>query len=110
MTYLLDTVYAIYGFNFLTDCDNKGVKEVFSFCDGFSGQNKNSVMAANLLYFINTSKSVEEISSRYICPFHGQSEGDSVHSAIAYAMSQAGNIFVPCQLEPILRLARRKPY
>ncbi|CAG4989572.1 unnamed protein product [Parnassius apollo] len=95
---------------FLTNCDRKSVKEVFLFCDGCSGQNKNSVMAAMLLYLINNCESIEEISLRYFCSFHGQSEGDSVHSAIAFAMAKAGNVFVPCQLEPIIRLARKNPY
>lgn len=95
---------------FLTNCDRRGVKEVCMFSDGCVGQNKNSTMAAMLLYVISNSESIEEISLRYFCSFHGQSEGDSVHSAIAFAMNQVGNIYVPSQLEPIIRLARKKPY
>lgn len=95
--------------NLLTNCDRKGVKEVFIFSDGCVGQNKNSTMATMLLYLINNCQSIEEISLRYFCSFHGQSEGDSAHSAIAFAMNQVENIQVPSQLEPIIRLARKKP-
>lgn len=42
---------------------------------------------------------------------HGQSEGDSAHSAISSAIESGGDIFVPSQLHPIMKLARRKqPY
>lgn len=97
-------------FNFLTHYDAQGVKKVYLFSDGCQGQNKNSVMASMLLYFMMNSESVEEISLRFFCPSHGQSEGDSVHSAVSYAMSKAGNIYVPSQLVPIIRLARKDPY
>lgn len=64
-----------------------------------------------LLYTVANSKTIEEISLRFFESFHGQNEGDSAHSAISRALATAGDIFVPSQLCPIVRLARRKlPY
>lgn len=54
---------------------------------------------------------IEEISLFFYESFHGQNEGDSAHSAVSTALSTAGDIFIPSQLIPIVRLARRKqPY
>lgn len=64
-----------------------------------------------LLYTINNSTNLKEISLRYFETNHGQSEGDSAHSTISTAISKAGNVYVPSQLLPIFRLARsQKPY
>lgn len=87
------------------------VKSVALFSDGCSGQNKNSITAAMLLYTVANSRHIEKISIRFFESFHGQNEGDSAHSAISTALTTAGDIFVPSQLYPIVRLARRKlPY
>ncbi|CAH1112741.1 unnamed protein product [Psylliodes chrysocephalus] len=81
------------------------------FSDGCSGQNKNSITATMLLCTVANSKNIEEISLRFFESFHGQNEEDSAHSAISTALTTAGDIFVPSQLHPIIRLARRKqPY
>lgn len=61
----------------LTDLDDKGAKIVSLFSDGCSGQNKNSIMAAMLLYTVNNSTNIETISLRFFESFHGQNEGDS---------------------------------
>lgn len=95
----------------LTLYDLKGVKTVNLFSDGCPGQNKNSIFSAMLFYTISRSVNIEEISLRFFEAYHGQNEGDSCHSAISYAVKQAGDIFVPSQLYPIFRLARREnPY
>ena len=48
---------------------------------------------------------------RFFESFHGQYEGDSVHSAINTAIERSGDLSVPSQLSPIFALARRKrPY
>ena len=39
---------------------------------------------------------------------HGQCEGDSVHSTISTALGNAGDLFVPLQLTPIIALILRK--
>lgn len=81
------------------------------FADGCSGQNRNSIVASTLIYIINNCRSVEEITLRFSVPNHSQSQGDSAHSAISYALKKTGDIFVPTQLVPIFKLARRsKPY
>lgn len=64
-----------------------------------------------LLHTLAKSKNIEEINLRFFEAYHGQNEGDSCHSAISYAIKQAGDTFIPSQLHPIFRLARRdKPY
>ena len=67
---------------FLLMQDKLNKKRIHFFADGYSGQNKNLILAIMLLVFINESKNIEEVSLRYFEPFHGQNEGDSVHSAI----------------------------
>lgn len=87
------------------------MEEIFLFCDGCSGQNKNSGIAIILLHFVNISKYVSRVSLRFFEPYHGQNEGDSVHSAVNTALAAAGDVFVPSQIASIIRLARRKqPY
>lgn len=95
----------------LKEHDKNGLKKAFLFSDGCPGQNKNTIMVAMLLHLINSSSNLNEVSLRYFESFHGQSEGDSAHSAITTAIKQAGDVFVPSQLAPIFSLARRKqPY
>lgn len=99
-------------FKVLENYNTSGKKKVVSlYSDGCYGQNKNTVMASMLLYSVTKLSTLEEISLRFFETNHGQSEGDSAHSAINYALSNVGDIFVPSQLHPIFRLARRKhPY
>lgn len=95
----------------LKSYDKDGVKKAYLFSDGCPGQNKNTIMPAMMLYFINTSSNITEVSLRYFETCHGQSEGDSVHSAISTSLKNAGDVFVPSELTPIITLARRKnPY
>lgn len=64
-----------------------------------------------LLYVITNAKNLRNISLSYFETNHGQSEGDSAHSSISTAISKAGDIFIPAQLPPIIKLARRSlPY
>lgn len=97
--------------NYLQILDSKGFKTVDLFADGCSGQNRNSIMATMLLYTVVNSINIEEISLKFFEPHHGQSEGDSAHSAISYAIQNAGDIFVPAQIATTIILARRsQPY
>ncbi|KAJ8880735.1 hypothetical protein PR048_017205 [Dryococelus australis] len=94
---------------FIRKLDELDTKTVALFADSCGGQNKNTTVAAMPLY-VDHSSSVEKIS-QFFEPNNGQSEGDSANSTIAYAIKQAGDIFMPSQLIPIFRLARRKkPY
>ncbi len=91
--------------------DQKGIETAHLFSDGCAGQNKNSIMPTMLLYLINKSVNLKDISLRYFETSHGQNEGDSVHSTISTALKGSGDVFVPEELVPIFRLARRKrPY
>ncbi|XP_012940904.1 uncharacterized protein LOC106012449 [Aplysia californica] len=91
--------------------DAKGTRVAYLFADGCPGQNKNSIFPAMMLYLINNSRNLVELSLRYFESFHGQNEGDSVHSTMSTALKHAGDVFVPCQLIPIFTLARKKhPY
>ena len=90
--------------------DEAGVKKAYLFSDGCSGQNKNSVLPAMMLNFVLNSTNMHEISLRYFVTSHGQCEGDSAHSAINHALTRAGDVFQPIQLEPIVHGARKKPY
>lgn len=95
----------------LKDLDVNGAKFVSLFSDGCSGQNKNSIMAAMLLYTVRNSVNIEAISLHFFESFHGQNEGDSAHSTISSALAKSGDLFLPSQLHPIVRLARRShPY
>ncbi|XP_071056957.1 uncharacterized protein [Onthophagus taurus] len=81
------------------------------FSDGCYGQNKNSIIAAMLMYVVNKFSALTEITLSYFETNHGQNEGDSAHSAISKAIATAGSIFMPSQLHPVIRLARKKsPY
>ena len=85
-----------------------GIRKAYMFLDRCPSQNKSSIFPTMMLCFMNNSLNFEELSLRYFESFHGQNEGDSVHSTIATAMKHAGNVFKPCQLVPISKLARRK--
>jgi hypothetical protein len=88
-----------------------GKEKIVLYSDGCSGQNKNSIMPAMLMYFVKQNPHIKEVCLRFFDPYHGQSEGDSVHSAIRTAIAQAGDIFLPSQLATIFSLARRgNPY
>ena len=98
-------------YNALNFYDTKGIETVYLFSDGCAGQNKNSIMPTMLLYLINNSLNLKDITLRFFETSHGQNEGDSVHSTISTALKGSGDVFIPAQLEPIFRLARRKrPY
>lgn len=91
--------------------DEKGIKKAYLFSDGCSGQNKNSIMPAMMLYTITNSAHMEEISLRFFETNHGQNEGDSAHSAIGRALKQAGDLFLPSQVATVMSLARpQNPY
>ena len=62
-----------------------------------------------MLYSAINSKNLE-ISLRFFETNHGQNEGDSAHSAIGHALNNAGDLFVPSQISPVVSLARPKLY
>ena len=80
------------------------------FCDGCGGQNKNSVLPAMFMHFLQEATSLKQISVYFFASSHGQCEGDSMHSTIERAVRRAGDIFVPTQLATIIRMARKEPY
>ena len=91
--------------------NTKKIKEVHLFADGCLKQNKNSLMPTMLLYMVNTSTNIKEISLKFFETAHGQNEGYTVHSTIGTSVSRAGNVFVPTELTTIMKLARPvQPY
>lgn len=98
-------------FKYLQGCDDNENEKVNLFADGCPGQNKNSIMASMLVYFIRNSKHVVEVKLRFFETNHGQNEGDSAHSAITTAMDAKPEIFTRSELVRIFREARLKqPY
>ncbi|XP_072398864.1 uncharacterized protein [Diabrotica undecimpunctata] len=98
-------------FKILLKYDEKKVKIVNLFADGCGGQNRNTIVVAALLFIVSKSNHIGEISLCFFTANHGQNEGDSAHSAISYAIKKAGELFIPSQLTPVIRLARlAKPY
>lgn len=98
-------------YRFLQVCENKGAETVDLFSDGCFGQNKNSVLPAMYMYFLKSSKNIKSVHHYFFETCHGQSEGDSAHSTINRAIKVAGDLFLPSQIIPIIKLARRKhPY
>ncbi|XP_063241112.1 uncharacterized protein LOC134541531 isoform X1 [Bacillus rossius redtenbacheri] len=96
---------------FLQILDREGKEEVHLFSDGAAGQNKNNIVITMLLYVLRHSTSLHSITLNFFELNHGQSEGDSANSAISTALSHSGDVFMPCQLPPIITLARRaSPY
>lgn len=65
-------------------------------------------MPAMLLYLVNHSKHIKQISLRYFETRHGQNEGDSTHSAISIATQKAEDFVLLSQLVPIFRLAQSR--
>ena len=96
--------------HFLCSIDNNGANAVAMFCDGCGGQNKNSVLPAMFMHFLQEATSLKQISVYFFATSHGQCEGDSMHSTIERAVRRAGDIFVPTQLATIIRMARKEPY
>lgn len=96
---------------YLKDLDGSGHVKVNLFADGCPGQNKNTIVASMLIFFIRTSKNVKEVSLRFFETNHGQNEGDSAHSAISTAMEAEGEILVPSKMPAIFEKARiNQPY
>lgn len=96
---------------YLKDLDNSGHNKVNLFADGCPGQNKNTIVTSMLLYFIRTSKNVNEVSLRFFETSHGQNEGDSAHSAISTAMEAEAEILTPSKMPSIFVKARiQQPY
>ncbi|KAJ8866849.1 hypothetical protein PR048_032710 [Dryococelus australis] len=77
---------------FLRKLDEMDTKTVALFADSCGGQNKNTIVAALLLYVVHHSSYLDEITLNFFGPNYCQSEGDSAHSAIACAIKQAGDI------------------
>ncbi|XP_033117967.1 uncharacterized protein LOC117117687 [Anneissia japonica] len=100
---------ASYLYTYLQEMDTKGVEKMDFFSDGCIGQNKNSVIPAMMMYFIESSKSIQEITLNFFETNHVQSEGDSIHSTIERAINQVSEIALPFQVVSIISMARKRP-
>ena len=94
---------------YLCILDQEGKQDVALFSDGCVGQNKNTILPAMLLYFVEKSVSVKQITLYYFETNHGQSEGDAVHSTIERCLKGTCDIFLPCQLATLIQAARKFP-
>ena len=92
---------------YLQQVDTQGIQDVKLFANGCSGQNKNTVVVAMLLCTLTIAIHFKTMNLNLFEPYHRQNEGDSAHSAISTALTHAEDVFIPCELEPLLRLARR---
>ena len=82
------------------------------FCtqDACGGQNRNQIIARSLLHAVNTSKNIKTIDHNFLESGHTHMECDSMHAGIEFAKKRK-EIFVPCQWDTVIRMARRrKPY
>ena len=95
-------------YKFLQKKDQQGAKEINLFCDGCPGQNKNTILPGMMHYFVTHSNSVQTVTLYFFETYHGQSEGDSMHSVIERAMRRAGNLYLPSQLAAVCRTARKR--
>ena len=80
------------------------IKEVHLCADGCPVQIKNSIMPVIVLYLVNTSSNIKNISIRYF-------DKTMVTQCISYrtistVVANAANVFVPTELTTIINLAR----
>ena len=90
---------------YLMEADEEGYEIASLFCDGCTGQNKNSIVCAMLNDVLRKTANLRDITIFYFETNHGQSEGDSVHSVVERTLARAGDIFVPSQLSTLISLA-----
>ena len=86
------------------------IDHVVLYSDACGGQNRNQIIATSLLHAVNTSKNIKTIDHKFLESGHTQMECDSMHAGIEFAKKRT-EIFVPCQWDTVIRMARRrKPY
>lgn len=93
--------------DFLEQEDRGKTSTVHLFCDSCSGQNRNTIIPAMLLYFVNKARSIKEIFVNFFEPHHGQNEGDAVHSCVERALRRQPEVMVPSELTGIIRGCRK---
>ncbi len=96
-------------YTFLEDKDRQGAQEITMFSDGCPGQNKNTIVPTRMMYFIQTSQTCQTVTLNFFEPYHGQCEGDSMHSTIEREMRVLREVFLPAQLATAFALARKYP-
>ena len=96
-------------YQYLLHVDEQGCEILELYSDGCVGQNKNSILPSMIMYFVERSHSVKQVTLNFFETNHEQSEGDAMHSAVERAMKKVGEIFVPSQLLMVIKLARKTP-
>ena len=89
--------------------------KIVLFSDSCIGQNKNSVVIASFINFLETSRSTVEIVINYFEPGHGQNSGDSIHATCEREIRETsqveGAVHVPSHIVPCLaRACKHRPY
>ena len=95
--------------------DKEGLMKIVLFSDSCIGQNKNSVVIASFINFLETSRSTVEIVINYFEPGHGQNSGDSIHATCEREIRETsqveGTVHVPSHIVPCLaRACKHRPY
>ena len=86
------------------------IEHVVMYSDACGGQNRNQIIATSLLDAVNTSNNIKIIDHKFLESGHTHMECDSMHAGIEFAKKRT-EIFVPCQWDTVIRMARRrKPY
>ena len=84
------------------------IQTIDMYCDGCSGQNKNSILPTMMMSVIEHSSHFQRIRLNIMVPHHSQNENDSLHSCVERALKRSGDINVPAQLTPVIRCSRKK--
>ena len=94
--------------SFLRDCDAKGKREVFLFCDSCGGQNKNRGVMFAVHQFLCRAASVKEVTVTYLVPGHTYMQCDAIHAAIETHLKGV-NVWAPSQWPTIIACCVKDP-
>lgn len=85
------------------------VKHVTLYSDNSTGQNRNTIVAACLLFVIQNGN-LDTVDHKFLESGHTWMESDSIHAAIDHAKKNS-KVYIPQQWETVISLARRRnPY
>lgn len=95
-------------YNFLKEQDERGIEEITIYSDTAAGQNRNSILSAMFVRFLNSSKNIKIINQKFMESGHSEMECDSVHSTIETRGNQI-DVFVPEGWCTVARTAKTTP-
>lgn len=96
-------------YNYLQQVDQEGrYRKIRLYCDNCPGQNKNRIILTMFLFFLKTSRCIQEIGITYLVAGHTYMPVDSVHAVIEKYVSKM-NVQAPSEWTTLIRNARRHP-